>query len=95
MPPPPPHLTVFCLYHPPKHLVTVPINKVDGGLRGANPVGVGGVIARHPKGGVGKGFGAEGGPAVGKVMKAWGSGDERVVAKNFDLPSTLGCRRTR
>ena len=60
-PPPPPHLTIPCLHKPPKHNVAVPINKVEGRLRGANPVGGGVRAARHPMRGVGKGFGAEGG----------------------------------
>ena len=57
----PPHLTIPCLHKPPKHNVAVPINKVEGRLRGANPVGGGVRAARHPMRGVGKGFGAEGG----------------------------------
>ena len=57
----PPHLTIPCLHKPPKHNVAVPINKVEGELRGANPVGGGVRAARHPMRGVGKGFGAEGG----------------------------------
>ena len=57
----PPHLTIPCLHKPPRHNVAVPINKVEGRLRGANPVG-GGVRATHyPMRGVGKEFGAEGG----------------------------------
>ena len=56
-----PHLTIQCLHKPPKHNVAVPINKVEGRLRGANPVGGGVRAARHPMRGVGKGFGAEGG----------------------------------
>ena len=46
---------------PSKHNVAVPINKVEGRLRGANPVGGGVRAARHPMRGAGKGFGAEGG----------------------------------
>ena len=57
----PPHLTIPFLHKPPKHNVAVPINKVEGRLRGANPVGGGVRAARHPMRGVGKGFGAEGG----------------------------------
>ena len=57
----PPHLTIPCLHKPPKHNVAVPINKVEGRLRGANPIGGGVRAARHPMRGVGKGFGAEGG----------------------------------
>ena len=57
----PPHLTIPCLHKPPKHNVVVPINKVEGRLRGANPVGGGVRAAHHPMRGVGKGFGAEGG----------------------------------
>ena len=57
----PPHLTIPCLHKPPKHNVAVPINKVEGRLRGANPVGGGVRAAHHPMRGVGKGFGAEGG----------------------------------
>ena len=57
----PPHLTIPCLRKPPKHNVAVPINKVEGRLRGANPVGGGVRAARHPMRGVGKGFRAEGG----------------------------------
>ena len=49
------------IHKPPKHNVAVPINKVEGRLRGANPVGGGVRAARHPMRGVGKGFGAEGG----------------------------------
>ena len=37
----------------------VPINKVEGRLRGANPVGGGDRAAHHPMRGVGKGFGAD------------------------------------
>ena len=36
------------------------IDKVEGRLGGANPVGGGVSVAHHPKRGVGKGFGAEG-----------------------------------
>ena len=57
----PPHLTIPCLHKPPKHNVAVPINKVEGRLRGANPVGGGVRAAHHPMRGVEKGFGAEGG----------------------------------
>ena len=57
----PPHLTIPCLHKPPKHNVAVPINKVEGRLRGANPVGGGVRAAHHPMRGVGKGFGADGG----------------------------------
>ena len=57
----PPHLTIPCLHKPPKHNVAVPINKVEGRLRGANPIGGGVRAARHPMRAVGKGFGAEGG----------------------------------
>ena len=57
----PPHLAILCFHRPAKHNVAAPINKVEGGLRGANPVGVGGGIARHPMGVFGKRFGAEGG----------------------------------
>ena len=56
-----PHLTIPCFHKPPKHNVTVPINKVEGRLRGANPVGGGVVVAHHPMRGVGKVFGADGG----------------------------------
>ena len=34
---PPTHLAVPCFHKPPKHNVAVPINKVEGGLGGANP----------------------------------------------------------
>ena len=57
----PPHLTIPCLHKPPKHNVAVPINKFEGRLGGANPVGGGVRASRHPKRGVRKGFGAEGG----------------------------------
>ena len=57
----PPNLTIPCLHKPPKHNVAVPINKVEGRLGGANPVGCGVRVAHHPMRGVGKGFGAEGG----------------------------------
>ena len=57
----PPHLTIPCLHKPPKHNVAVPINKVEGRLRGANPVRGGVRAAHHPMRGVGKGFGADGG----------------------------------
>ena len=57
----PPHLTIPCLHKPPKHNVAVPINKVEGRLRGANLVGGGVRAAHHPMRGVGKGFGADGG----------------------------------
>ena len=50
----PPHLAILCFHNPPKHNVAVPINKVEGGLRGANHVGVSGEIARHPTGGGGR-----------------------------------------
>ena len=33
----PPHLTILCLHHPPKHNVAVPIKKVDGGAVGGQP----------------------------------------------------------
>ena len=55
-----PHLTIRCFHKPPKHNVAVPINKVVGGLGGANPVGGGVAVAHHPMRGFGKGFGAEG-----------------------------------
>ena len=58
---PPPHLTIPWFHKPPKHNVAVPINKAEGRLGGANPVGGGVGVANHPKRGVGKGFGAEGG----------------------------------
>ena len=46
----------------PPHLgVAVPIKRVEGRLRGANPVGGGVRAAHHPMRGVGKGFGADGG----------------------------------
>ena len=57
----PPHLTIPWLHKPPKHNVAVPINKAEGRLGGANPVGGGVGVAHHPMRGVGKGFGAEGG----------------------------------
>ena len=57
----PPHLTIPCFQKPPKHNVAAPINKVEGRLGGANPVGGGVGVANHPKWGVEKGFGAEGG----------------------------------
>ena len=56
----PPHFGIPCFDNPPKHNA-VPINKVDGRLRGDNPVGVGVGVAHHPMGAFGKGFGAEGG----------------------------------
>ena len=37
----PPHLAIPCFHKPPKHNVAVPINKGDGRLGGANPVGGG------------------------------------------------------
>ena len=55
------HLTIPCLHKPPKHSVAVHINKVEGRLGGANPVGGGVRAVHHPKRGVGKGFGADGG----------------------------------
>ena len=57
----PPYLTIPCLHKPSKQNVAVPINKVEGRLRGANPVGGGVRAARHPMRGIGKGLGAEGG----------------------------------
>ena len=57
----PPHLTIPCFHKPPKHNVAVPINKAEGRLRGANPVGGGVRVAHHPMRGFEKGFGAEGG----------------------------------
>ena len=57
----PPHLTIPCLHKTPKHNVAVPINKVEGRLREANPVGGRVRAAHHPMRGVGKGFGADGG----------------------------------
>ena len=50
-----------CFDKPPRHNVAVPINKVEGQLGGANPVGGGVGVAHHPMRGFGKGFGAEGG----------------------------------
>ena len=38
---PPPHLAIPCFHGPPKHNVAVPINKIEGRLGGANPVGGG------------------------------------------------------
>ena len=47
----PPHLIIPCLHKPPKHNVGVPINKVEGRLRGANPVGRGqGCPSAHDEG---------------------------------------------
>ena len=57
----PPHLAIPWFHKPPKHNVAVPINKVEGRLGGANPVGGGVGVAHHPMRGVGKGFGAKGG----------------------------------
>ena len=57
----PPHLAIPCFHKPPKHNVAVPINKVEGQLGGANPVGGRVGPAHHPMRGVGKGFTAEGG----------------------------------
>ena len=37
----PPHLAIPCFHKPPKHNVAVPINKVEGRLGGANPIGGG------------------------------------------------------
>ena len=56
----PPHLAIPCLHKPPKHNVAVPINKVEGRLRGANPVRGGVGVAHHPIRGARKVFGAEG-----------------------------------
>ena len=50
------------LRHALKHNVAVPINKVEGRLRGAYPSGVGGEIARHP-------FGGGGGAGSGSVRR--------------------------
>ena len=54
------HLAILCFHKHRKHNVAVPINKVEGRLGGANPVG--GVVAvdHHPMRGIGEGFGAEG-----------------------------------
>ena len=57
----PPHFTIPWFHKPPKHNVAVPIEKVEGRLGGANPVGGGVRVADHPMRGVGKGFSAEGG----------------------------------
>ena len=57
----PPHLAIPCFHKPPKHNVAVPIIKVEGRLRGANPVRGGVGVAHHPMRGVGKVFGAYGG----------------------------------
>ena len=57
----PPFLTIPCFYKPPKHNVAVPINKVEGRLGGANPIGGEVGVAHHPMRGFWKGFGAEGG----------------------------------
>ena len=48
-----PHLTIPWSHKPPKHNVAVPINKVEGRLGGANPVGGGVGVAHHPMRGVG------------------------------------------
>ena len=57
----PPHLTIPCFHKPPKHNVAIPINKVEGRLGGANPVGGRVGVAHHPMRGYRKGFSAEGG----------------------------------
>ena len=57
----PPHLPIPCFHKPSKHNVADPINKVEGRLGGANPVGGGVGVAHHPMTEIGKGFGAEGG----------------------------------
>ena len=75
----PPHLhhlvsipfSIPCFDKPPKHNVGVCINKVDGHLGGANPVGVGFGLAHCPMGGSEKGFGAKGGS-----VKMKGGADE-------------------
>ena len=58
---PPPHFAIPCFHKPPKHNVAVPINKVEGRLGGASPVGGGVGVAHHPMRGFGKGLGAQGG----------------------------------
>ena len=58
---PPPHLAIPCFHKPSKHNVAAPINKVEGRLGWANPVGVGTGVAHNAMRWLGKGFGAEGG----------------------------------
>ena len=57
----PPHLTIPGFHKPPKHNVAVPINKVEGRLGGANPVGGGVGVAYHPMRGSGRGWVRRGG----------------------------------
>ena len=82
----PPHLAIPCFHKPPKHNVAFSINKVEGRLAGANPVGGGVGVAHNPMRGSGKGFGAEGG-----FTRNEGGGGR--IRQHGTIAKNLYCRR--
>ena len=80
----PAHLTIPWFHKPPKHNVAVPINKVEGRLGGANPVGGGVGVANHPMRGTGRGSVRRGGSLE---MKGGALRHHGTIAKK------LYCRR--